>query len=50
MADVNYAEIAKDLKTTKEQDAIIKFMKKFDEEMQIRREEKEAEKQQEEGG
>ena len=37
------------METTKEQDAIIKFAKKFDEEMQIKNEEKEAQKQ-EEGG
>lgn len=44
---MDYAATAQDLKTTKSQDAIIKFIKKFDEEMAIRKEEKEAEQEQE---
>ena len=38
-----------DLTTTKEQDQITKFIKKFDEENQIRDEERKAKKEQEEG-
>lgn len=33
---MNYREVANDLTTTKEQDQITKFIKKFDEENQIR--------------
>lgn len=46
---VDYREISSDLKTTKEQDMITKFIKKFDEENQIREEERKAKKEQEEG-
>lgn len=49
LSDVNYNDISSDLEVTKDQESIVKFAKKFDEEMQIRQEEKEA-KQQEEGG
>lgn len=45
---MDYGSIASNLDTTKEQDAVIKFAKKFDEEMQIKQEEKKA--QSEEGG
>jgi hypothetical protein len=38
------------LEVTKDQEAIVKFAKKFDEEMQIRQEEKEAKESQSEGG
>ena len=34
--------VSEDLEMTKEQDQIAKFAKKFDEDMQIRQEEKEA--------
>ncbi len=33
---MNYREVVNDLSTTKEQDQITKFIKKFDEENQIR--------------
>jgi hypothetical protein len=46
---MNYREITNDLTTTKEQDQITKFIKKFDEENQIREEERKAKKEQEEG-
>lgn len=45
---MDYRDVS-DLTTTKEQDAITKFIKKFDEENQIRDEERKAKKQQEEG-
>ena len=45
--EFDYTEVASDLQTlTKNQEEIIKFMKNFDEEMQVRREEKEAEEDQ----
>lgn len=47
---IDYREINKDLTTTKEQEQITKFIKKFDEENQIREEERKAKKQQEDGG
>lgn len=47
---IDYREINKDLTTSKEQDQITKFIKKFDEENQIREEERKAKKQQEDGG
>ena len=46
---MNYRDVASDLTTTKEQDSITKFIKKFDEENQIREEERKASKEQEEG-
>lgn len=46
---MDYASIASNLDTTKEQDAVIKFAKKFDEEMQIKQEEKKAQSEQEGG-
>lgn len=39
---IDYAAIASDLTINKEQDAVVKFIKKFDEEMQIKKEEREA--------
>ena len=46
---MNYREVVNDLTTNKEQDQITKFIKKFDEENQIRQEERQAKKQQEAG-
>jgi uncharacterized ion transporter superfamily protein YfcC len=46
---IDYASFANNLETTKEQDAVTKFAKKFDEEMQIKQEEKKAQKEQETG-
>ncbi len=46
---MNYREVANDLTTTKDQDQITKFIKKFDEENQIRQEERQAKKEQEVG-
>ena len=46
---MDYRGDVNDLTTTKEQDAITKFIKKFDEENQIREEERKAKKEQEEG-
>ena len=46
---MDYKEVANDLTTTKEHDQITKFIKKFDEENQIRDEERKAKKEQEEG-
>ena len=46
---VDYRDVVNDLTTTKEQDMITKFIKKFDEENQIREQERKAKKQQEEG-
>ena len=46
---MDYREVSSDLTTTKEQDQITKFIKKFDEENEIRDEERKAKKQQEEG-
>ena len=36
LSDVNYNDISSDLEVTKDQESIVKFAKKFDEEMQIR--------------
>jgi hypothetical protein len=46
---VDYGSIASNLDTTKEQEAVIKFAKKFDEEMQIKQEETKAQSEQEGG-
>ena len=46
---MDYKDVVNDLTTTKEQDLITKFIKKFDEENQIRDEERKAKKEQEEG-
>ena len=46
---MDYRDVVNDLTTTKEQDMITKFIKKFDEENQIRDEERKAKKEQEEG-
>jgi len=46
---LDYRGVVNDLATTKEQDLITKFIKKFDEENQIREEERKAKKEQEEG-
>ena len=46
---MDYREVVNDLTTTKEQDMITKFIKKFDEENQIREEQRKAKKEQEEG-
>jgi hypothetical protein len=42
---VDYGAIGSNLETNKEQEAVIKFAKKFDEEMQIKQEEKKAQKE-----
>jgi hypothetical protein len=42
---LDYTEVASNLETNKEQDAVVKFAKKFDEEMQIKQEEREAKKE-----
>ena len=45
--DFDYTAVANDLNSlTKSQEELIQFMKNFDEEMEVRREEKEAEKEQ----
>lgn len=44
---MDYREVVNDLATSKEQDLITKFIKKFDEENQIRDEERKAKKEQE---
>ena len=41
---MDYREVASDLQTTKEQDLITRFIKKFDEENEIREEERKAKK------
>ena len=46
---MDYRDVVNDLTTSKEQDMITKFIKKFDEENQIREEERKASKEQEEG-
>ena len=46
---MDYREVVNDLTTNKEQDLITKFIKKFDEENQIRDEERKAKKEQEQG-
>ena len=46
---MDYRDVVNDLTTTKEHDMITKFIKKFDEENQIREEERKAKKEQEEG-
>ena len=46
---MDYKDVVNDLTTTKEQDQVTKFIKKFDEENQIRDEERKAKKDQEEG-
>lgn len=46
---MDYRQPAAELATTKEQDQITKFIKKFDEENEIREEERKAKKEQEEG-
>ena len=45
LESLDYASVAGDLETTREQESIVKFAKKFDEDMQIRQEEKEAQEQ-----
>ena len=49
LENIDYASFASNLDTTKEQDAITKFAKKFDEEMQIKQEERKAQKEQDSG-
>ena len=45
--DFDYTAVTNDLNSlTKSQEELIQFMKNFDEEMEVRREEKEAEKEQ----
>ena len=46
---MDYKDVVNDLTTNKEQDLITKFIKKFDEENQIRDEERKAKKEQEQG-